>query len=746
MKKPFKIDVSILKGSETQKNVDDLRPESAEAKTDQNSGSEPEPKMTEQTSTSETKLIKPFTIEAGSPGDLTKPFTCEIPKQNPESGTLPEADTAKEKSAQNPQPEADEEQEKIILNPQAYCKSPDKPGHQVVVHGSDALADCLADKAKEIIANIGDAELLKRYLCAALASYKKDTGHDLNLKNYLKEAQNSSSLNFKLSLMRKEIVVTDTENGEESDLFYIMKVTVCKRNGFSKSYDARVAGKDVKSVEWLKRATNSIAMIPKEKDEKIEFMEMVQDCIEREDAPVEIVYPNAGWRQVPNVGWRYVYAGGVIGADNPWTHTGKEYTLLLNGPAIGTGELFKLAMSMGEVTKNSVALDTMIFTHATVLSTLFKTAGFPINFVFGIVGVTNSRKTSLVLALAKIFGRKNLVADAEFATATNCGIEKVLGTYHDAPVIVDDFKPGATPMQQKALDSKLDELLRFYGNRVTKKRMTDFMPAGSKKYFPISGGCIITMEIVNGVQSSLSRMFLVELKDDDVINPRLKTYQTERWILPSHIYDFVAWVTPRFDAVVKYIGRSVEDIRAERRFALARHNEMYSVMLTTCKILCQYAAEKGFWTREQCQQFFAQATGCFMADIRMMEARFKALDKGLLAIQALGNALKSGKLSPLALTHESCQRQAESYQDDTYVYIKTNRLSRLIHEYCLANYIPDPIVNNEELLSLLERLKVLDILEGPNGRERSRKLPIQRGNAMRYLYLSKTKMAELLTD
>ena len=135
-----------------------------------------------------------------------------------------------------------------------------------------------------------------------------------------------------------------------------------------------------------------------------------------------------------------------------------------------------------------------------------------------------------------------------------------------------------------------------------------------------------------------------------------------------------------------------------------------------------------------------------MADIRMMEARFQASDKGLLAIQALGNALKSGKLSPLALTPESCQRQAESYQDDTYVYIKTNRLSRLIHEYCLANYIPDPIVNNEELFSLLERLKVLDILEGPNGRERSRKLPIQRGNAMRYLYLSKTKMTELLTD
>ena len=173
-----------------------------------------------------------------------------------------------------------------------------------------------------------------------MASYKKDTGHDLNLKNYLKEAQNSSSLNFKLSLMRKEIVVTDTENGEENELFYIMRATVCKRNGFSKSYDARVAGKDVKSVEWLKRATNSIAMIPKEKDEKVEFMEMVQDCIEREDAPVEIVYPNAGWRQVPNALSQSIYAGGMIGADNPRTHTGKDYTLLLNGPAIGTGELF----------------------------------------------------------------------------------------------------------------------------------------------------------------------------------------------------------------------------------------------------------------------------------------------------------------------------------------------------------------------------------------------------------------------
>ena len=32
-----------------------------------------------------------------------------------------------------------------------------------------------------------------------------------------------------------------------------------------------------------------------------------------------------------------------------------------------------------------------------------------------------------------------MIADAEFATATACGIEKVLNTYKDAVVIIDDF-------------------------------------------------------------------------------------------------------------------------------------------------------------------------------------------------------------------------------------------------------------------------------------------------------------------
>src|SRR5699024_9454154 len=54
------------------------------------------------------------------------------------------------------------------------------------------------------------------------------------------------------------------------------------------------------------------------------------------------------------------------------------------------------------------------------------------------------------------------------------------------------------------------------------------------------------------------------------------------------------------------------------------------------------------------------------------------------------------------------------------------------------------IYSDDELFMLLENLDVLEVEERNGKRNRSRKLPIQRGNALRYLYIKKEKVQQLM--
>lgn len=442
---------------------------------------------------------------------------------------------------------------------------------------------------------------------------------------------------------------------------------------------------------------------------------------------------------MPCYGWRFVYANGMIGENNQLIHTGVDsHSLDLRSQFMGSPDCFHQALQMQHICKDSrTSSELFLFVHASVLSTLFEKAGFPIHFVFAIAGVTNSRKTSLTLALAKIFNRKRLNADAEFATATMNGIEKALGQYHDGVVIVDDLKPSNDRYQQKTLENKLDLLLRFYGNRVAKKRMLDFCNS-DKKWFPISGCCVITMEAVNAVLSSLSRMFISEIGIDTIDNKKLAFFQENYWILPTHIFDFLRWVTPKFEQIVDIIRKIFPQFRSKHEFAFPRFNEMYATFMTTAHILCSYATEKKFWLENDCSLFSMRIESLLCNEFAVMADRLKQSDKAIIALNALQEALMHKRLKPTQLNEQSGSLRNDCYEDDNFIFIRTRALLILVNNYCREGFNAVDISNENELICLLERLKALDIKYTPSGRkEAARKLPRPKGNTLRYLFIRK---------
>lgn len=555
-------------------------------------------------------------------------------------------------------------------------------------------------------------------------------------------------LNFNLALKRRVIRIYDTESGEKFDCHYWVEIVVKLRNGELNKFDHFIESSKIKDRGWLAKATYSLATIPSSTEEKEAFYDMVQRCIETPNVPTEIIYPNAGWRNIQNLGWKYIFRQGYVGSYDSLIHTvDDKYSMLLKEEFLGTKELFDNALRMKNICKNGLtSLELLLFVHTSVLTTIFERAGYPIGFIFGVVGVTNSRKTSMAVAMAKIFDRHMNVADAEFATATECGIEKTLSLYKDGIVIIDDFKPGTNQMQQKALDSKLDYLVRLYGNRVSKKRMLDFNTEGEKKYFPINGCCLITMEIITGVQSTLSRMFISEINYSDVDNGLLAFYQNEKWILPTHLYDFLLWVTEHFIQVEQFVKERFNLLRSRHRFQFGRYADAYATLTVTAEILSDYAMERKFWDIKDRQGFLMQVEDSLLIEFSNMQSRIRRRDKATVVLTALKEAISSRSLKPTWLTDETCGLRLSCYEDETCIYIKSTLLKKIVSDYCRIYQEPCLIANKDELFGLLERVQVLDVQEKDKGREKGRKLPKQKGNTLRYMYLLKTQIDKILSE
>lgn len=590
-----------------------------------------------------------------------------------------------------------------------------------------------------------DAKYFAPYLGNALKNYT-DSGNTISFnKTKISKKSHKNCFNFTLTLLRKIMKFFDTENGEEFEISYAFLITLLLRNGEIKKYEYEVIGDKVKSFTWVNIATNGYAKGPNDKTETIKYQEMVQESLEISNVPTEYVYPNAGWRKIPNIGWRYVFGTGAIGIEGNLIHTQNQDEIFMRPTEqLSQKIIFEKAIGMCKICKSSSASTMLfLFTHAATLETIFENSGFPINFILGIVGITNSKKTSLALQMCQVFHRDKKIADAEF-TATAAGIEKTLSKYKDAVIIVDDFRPGETQADQKKLNERLESLVRFYGNRVPKRRMDDY--AGVKKFFPIQGVCVLTMEIVTGVTSSLSRMMLVEINKKEVEDSTLLFYQQNPWILPSHLFDFIQWETENLDLILNSISSQIPILRTKYRFEFPRFGEMYALFNLMSKFIGQYAEDRKFWSSEQSDAFVQGCDDLTLSLLRTMEKRMRNYDKGLLVAHALSEAIEHGILTPVKLNSESCAKKELAYEDSTRYFIQTKIIKKIAEMYCSKYKIEIQFINDEDILTALERHEILEIIDKGAGRERSRKLPIQLGNHLRYLYLRKESLYAFINE
>lgn len=304
--------------------------------------------------------------------------------------------------------------------------------------------------------------------------------------------------------------------------------------------------------------------------------------------PEQIEYAQVGWRKIENQ-HVYLHANSCIGGN---------LKRKIKGSINKTIEVdFKL--SQIEATKESLLLINMsndlrktvvpfLFTHLSIMKELFIEAQVKPEFLLWIYGLTGSMKTTVSKIFFNIFNRSNM----DYLTATFkdtiASIEIKAFEYKDSILLIDDYHPSSSYSEKKDMQSKASNIIRIYGDNISKSRATRTMKKQSE--FPPRGLCVITGEDTLEGESTVARYIGIEVNQYDFNTNIISYHQNNPLIFSTHLYYFINWLSYNYEWLVEFIKKEFQSFRNINLgcFRHKRFIEMYSILHVTGLIFNLY--------------------------------------------------------------------------------------------------------------------------------------------------------------
>ena len=539
--------------------------------------------------------------------------------------------------------------------------------------------------------------------------------------------------NFDLQLFEIIKKIYDSPDGEQAKISYRFKIWMRKN-----TFEATVDAAEVANFKWVRCASGGMAII-RRGENQMPFDEYVSEVISESQPQVRIVYNSNGWKKIEGKAV-YVYDAGTIGNIFPNISGNKKHTFEFDAERIGTPEVFHQTMGMLDICEDKkLTLPLLIAAHMGGLTTLFEEAGFPLKFVISVIGATNSRKTSLSLCMTKTFNRRQITKPEVNFNATEGGIEKAISQNSDAVVVIDDFMPASTKTKQRVLDTKLEKVLRMYGDREGIERMTDFARNPGAGYYPVRGMGIITGEHIRGVQSSLLRTLVLKINQDSVENANLTYHQRNFKVLNSHLYDFLAYVTENYSDIIWFISQQAETYRRKEFFQFPRHKEMYAELMTTVDVMLRYFKERNFMNYEECGEKYAEWERIIRQVIKENEEDLNRKDWGEI-LKDVCVAIEECGAMPLPKTEKKDYGNSV-FEDEKHFYIRLEPFLKRMKELLKIWNIELPDLSKTEILNKLEEVDLIETKGKVEGK-RTLKLPGSKLNRQVFLYIKKARLTD----
>ncbi len=259
----------------------------------------------------------------------------------------------------------------------------------------------------------------------------------------------------------------------------------------------------------------------------------------RESVSVETIYRQTGWRKV---GGRYVF---LMPNDNSALKVelpGKLSCYRFTHQSAESDIKYLAQLLENPFAPARIVYPLLALVFLSPLNHFMRAAHCESKTVTALVGKTGSRKSTVAALMLSFFGSCTASTLPLSSNDTANSIIETAYLLKDVLTCVDDFHP-AVSYKATEMSSSLDTVCRAYGDRTGRSRLNSFGELKDSR--PPGGNLLTTMEFApNMIASGSARLFMIEIKENDVDNSVLSEYQelAENEVFNCIMQHYLKWI------------------------------------------------------------------------------------------------------------------------------------------------------------------------------------------------------------
>lgn len=556
--------------------------------------------------------------------------------------------------------------------------------------------------------------------------------------------------NFAVKIQEEKIIIDEIVNeaneiiGKNENCVWKISILIG-----SLEFSGVIRSEELYDYTWLRRVSHERAIFDSTTENKRLLRLYLQKLIIAEQYAKMHEYTSAGWKYLSDGKMAYVTAQGAIGFENLPIKAEDRFSLIRSNNQ-NLQDVFQQFYGMRHVVSGNIknAIFLQYYTLTSLMTSLFKQAGFQIEFCVGAIGKTNTKKTSCSEIFSRVFNRTpSAVPDINFS-ATEAAIFEVMDKYADQIVLIDDLTPSENDSDAREKIRKLENIIRAYGDRVPRRRSISYSSnSNAKEFTPITGCALLTGETFSGGKSSRSRVAILRFEEGDVNSEVLTYYQQNLHVLPDFVYEFLRYITNNIERVKATISSTCMENRKNKQLSIKmpRFQDALGVLYATSNIFYGFIVENGLMDEQSARTLVENDREMLKQVIVENDSEVATVSPGITILEALKDCINTGKISVKSIEAVVEKKvDKELLYDANYFYITSERLWECTKAYTDYRKIYFPYKKGRELIEPLKNEELLLVRREGNSQRASHKIVIN-GKIInqRYLYLNKEKVEKI---
>ena len=331
------------------------------------------------------------------------------------------------------------------------------------------------------------------------------------------------------------------------------------------------------------------------------------------------------------------------------------------------------------------------------LNSFLREAGSEPKFVFTLIGRTGAKKSTLSAFALSFFGTFTVTDLPMSFSDTPNSILLAASRLDDVLTCVDDSHP-STRQDVENMNLIAEKLVRGYGDRAQRNRLT--ADINMRKTRPPQGNVIMTAEFIPNIgESSLARLFIVEMKPDEIDLHLLAEMQqmAKEGLLQRAMYGYLVWLKEKYfptdekeAAFIAMLAERMAAIRSEWREKLTvekivfhdRLPDTLACLTIGFRMLTLFLFEKKMLTEEQRRDMLAEFELILTEHARKQSAAVVADKPTHIFLRNLSAMVECGMVSIVDRERPKPLNNIVGYEDDTYYYLLLDKSIGEVKRFC----------------------------------------------------------------